>query len=174
VHPKVAILTHFGMTKCEKIDDVHSQAIKKTVSESLDLIGGLETIICRGDAVLIKPNLVTARSYKSGAVTNPYVVEAVCELARDAGGRRIIIADGSAVGSRTDEAFLASGIRKVAEKTRAELVDLKKAETVPMSIPNGLKIKRIKIPRVVMEADIIINVPVMKTHDVFPATSVHR
>lgn len=159
-----------SIAKCEKIDDVHSQAIKKTVSESLDLIGGLETIICRGDAVLIKPNLVTARSYKSGAVTNPYVVEAVCELARDAGGRRIIIADGSAVGSRTDEAFLASGIRKVAEKTRAELVDLKKAETVPMSIPNGLKIKRIKIPRVVMEADIIINVPVMKTHDVFPAT----
>jgi len=122
------------------------------------------------DKIIVSITKCAARSYRSGAVTNPYVVEAICELVRDAGGRRIIIADGSAVGSRTDEAFLASGIRKVAEKTEAELVDLKKAETVPMSIPNGLTIKRIKIPRIVMETDIIINVPVMKTHDAFPAT----
>jgi len=100
-----------SIVKCEKIEDIHSEAIKKTVSESFHLIGGLETIICRGDTVLVKPNLVAPYAYETGVVTNPYVVGAICELARDAGGRRMIIADGSAVGSRTEEVFLASGIK---------------------------------------------------------------
>jgi hypothetical protein len=39
-----------------------------------------------------------------------------------------------------------------------------------MGIPNGKIFRRIKIPQIFMEADVIINVPVMKTHDVFPAT----
>jgi len=159
-----------SIAKCEKTDDVHSKAIKETVSESLHLIGGLETIVCRGDTIIVKPNLVAPYGYKTGAVTNPYVVEAVCELAKDAGGGRIIIADGAAVGSRTGEVFSVSGIKVVARKIGAELIDLKNTQTILVGISNGVKIRRIRIPRIVMEANIIINVPVMKTHDVFPAT----
>lgn len=162
--------TIVSIVKCKKIEDVHTRAIKETVSESLHLIGGLETIICRGDTVLVKPNLVAPYPYESGAVTNPYVVKAICELAKDAGARRVIIADGSAVGSRTEEAFSSSGLKVVAKEIGAGLIDLKRAEILLVGIPNGLKIKRIRIPRVIMESNIIINVPVMKTHDVFPAT----
>lgn len=39
-----------------------------------------------------------------------------------------------------------------------------------MPIPEGKVFHRIKLPRVLLEADVVINIPVMKTHDVFPAT----
>jgi uncharacterized protein (DUF362 family) len=134
------------------------------------LIGGLESLVSRGDKILIKPNLISAYNYKTGAVTNPHVVKVLCQLAREAGATRLVIADGSAVGSKTKEAFAKSGISRIAEEEGAELIDLKTTRTTHVGIPNGIVFRRIGIPDVVMEADVIINVPVMKTHDVFPAT----
>jgi len=39
-----------------------------------------------------------------------------------------------------------------------------------MGIPNGKVIRRLEVPKVVFESDVIINVPVMKTHDMLPVT----
>jgi len=157
-----------SITRCQKIDEFNS--INKAVSDSIDLIGGLESLVSLGDKVLIKPNILSPYDYKTGAVTNPYVVKALCRLARDAGARRLIIAEGSNVGSKTKEAFIKSGISKIAEEENTELVDLKGAKTIYMGIPNGRIFRRIQIPEVIMQADVIINVPAMKTHDAFPAT----
>ena len=157
-----------SITRCQKIDEFNS--INKAVSSSIDLIGGLESLVSLGDKVLIKPNIFSPYDYKTGAVTNPYVVKALCRLARDAGARRLIIAEGSNVGSKTKEAFIKSGISKIAEEENTELVDLKSAKTIYMGIPNGRIFRRIQIPEVIMQADVIINVPAMKTHDAFPAT----
>lgn len=157
-----------SITRCQKIDEFNS--INKAVSSSIDLMGGLESLVSRGDKVLIKPNLLSPYNYKTGAVTNPYVIKALCRLARDAGARKLVIAEGSNVGSKTKEAFIKSGISKIAEEENTELVDLKSAKTIYMGIPNGRIFRRIQIPEVIMQADVIINVPVMKTHDAFPAT----
>lgn len=157
-----------SITRCQKIDEFNS--INKAVSSSIDLIGGLESLVSRGDRVLIKPNILSPYDYKTGAVTNPYVIKALCRLARDAGARKLVIAEGSNVGSKTKEAFIKSGISKIAEEENTELVDLKGTKTIYMGIPNGRIFRRIEIPEVIMQADVIINVPVMKTHDVFPAT----
>ena len=57
-----------------KIDD----SIFKTVKESIDLIGGINSYVKKGDVVLIKPNL--AYPYPPPATTNPKVVEAIAKL----------------------------------------------------------------------------------------------
>jgi len=157
-----------SITRCGTADEFGE--VSKAVADSLRLIGGLESLITRGDTVLIKPNVLAPYDYKTGAVTNPYVVKALCRLARDAGATRLIIAEGSQVGCKTREAFVKSGISKVAEEEKLELVDLKSTKTIYMGIPNGRIFRRIEIPEIIMQADVIINVPVMKTHDVFPAT----
>jgi uncharacterized protein (DUF362 family) len=157
-----------SVNRCQRIDNFDS--VSKVVSDSIHLIGGLESLISRGDKVLIKPNILSPYDYKTGAVTNPYVIKALCRLARDAGARKLIIAEGSNVGSKTKEAFIKSGISKIAEEENTELVDLKDTKTIYMGISNGRIFRRIEIPEVIMQVDVIINVPVMKTHDVFPAT----
>ena len=157
-----------SVTRCSKIDEFDS--VNEAVKSALHLIGGLESLISRGDKVLIKPNIISTYHYKTGAVTNPYVIQALCRLARQVGASKLLIGEGSSVGNRTDEAFITSGISKIADEEKVELVDLKKSKTICMGIPNGIIFRRIEIPVIIMQADVIINVPVMKTHDAFPAT----
>ncbi len=157
-----------SIVKCGKIH--HYESVKKAVKDSLDLIGGLDSLVSAGDRILIKPNLIAPYHYRTGATTNPLVIRALCALAKEAGAVRMSIADGSAVGHKTEEVFAVTGLKELSAKIGVALIDFKKAKAVYMGIPNGKVFKRIKIPQIFMEADVIINVPVMKTHDVFPAT----
>lgn len=160
--PQVAI------AKCQKIHDYLS--VRKAVKESLDLIGGLDSLVSPGDRVLVKPNLIAPYHYTTGATTSPHVIRALCELAKEAGAGKVAIADGSAVGSKTEEVFTVTGLKEISAKIGVDLVNLKKSKTVYLGIPNGKIFRRLKVPEAVMEADVIINAPVMKTHDAFPAT----
>jgi len=55
-----------SIVKCESIHDSHR--IKKSLEKALDLIGGIETFICRGDTVIVKPNLIKPAHYKTKQV----------------------------------------------------------------------------------------------------------
>ncbi len=145
------------------------KSVRPAVQEALDLIGGLETVVSLGDTVLLKPNLISLRTYESGATTNPAVVRALLELCKEAGVKRVIIGEGSAVGYDTDQAFDSSGLRKLSA-LGAEIVNLKKDDFQWMVIPNGVIFKRLRVPRTFLEANVIINIPVMKTHDALPVT----
>jgi len=158
-----------SIVKCAEIDD--SESVYKATLESLNLIGGLELIVSPGDTVLLKPNVLCPFDYRTGAVTNPHLVRAVCRLVRAAGAKKVIIAESAAVGfDDTMEAFAKSGIAEVAREEKAELVDLLAVDTICVGIPNGRVFRRLQLPEILMQADVLINLPVMKTHDVFPAT----
>jgi uncharacterized protein (DUF362 family) len=157
-----------SITRSENIDDFDS--VYRAVSDSIELIGGLETIVTRGDSVLIKPNVLCAMDYKTGAVTNPSVVRALCRLARKAGAGKIIIAESSVIGCNTQDAFDKSGYSELAREEKTGLLDLKKAPTIYMGIPNGKIFRRLELPEIIFKSDVIINVPVMKTHDMLPVT----
>jgi len=157
-----------SIAKCQKIHDY--QSVRKAVKTSLDLTGGLDNLISPGDLVLIKPNLVGSYHYTSGATTNLHVIRALCELVKKVGAKKVIIADGPAIGYKTEEVFAATKLDKLSRKIGAELIDLKKTNAIYMGIPNGKVFRRLKISQTFMEADVDINVPVMKTHDIFPAT----
>lgn len=157
-----------SIVKCKKIDNIES--IKSYLSESIYLLGGLESKLHRDDRVLIKPNILAAKSYKTGATTNPYIIEALIDILRTYGIKKIVIGEGAIVGENTSNAFKKCGIDKIAERKNVDLVDLKRDKFVPMSISNGKIIRIINIPEIVINSDLIINIPVMKTHDSFPAT----
>jgi uncharacterized protein (DUF362 family) len=120
--------------------------------------------------VLLKPNVLCAMDYRTGAVTNPHVVRSLCRTLKRIGAGKICIAEGSTIGCDTREAFEKSGYAKLAAEEKVELVDLKKAPSIFTGIPNGKVFRRIEIPEIVMKTDVIIDVPVMKTHDMIPAT----
>ena len=158
-----------SIVKCAKTDDADS--VHEATLEAVDLIGGLESLVSPGDTVLIKPNMVCHFDYRTGAVTNPHLVRAMCRMARAAGAKRIIIAESSAWSfDNTMQGFANNGITEIAREEGAELVDLITAEKVCMGIPNGRIFRRLQLPEILMQADVLINLPVMKTHDVFPAT----
>jgi len=157
-----------SIVKCKNIHNFDN--IKDDLKKGLDLIGGLESLVCRGDTVIIKPNLIKPAYYTTGITTNLHLIIALCNMSRECGAKRIIIGEGAAVGYSTKKAFDETGINELAKKMKIELVDFKRAEWIPIPVPEGRVFHRLKLPRILMEADVVINVPVMKTHDVFPAT----
>jgi uncharacterized repeat protein (TIGR01451 family) len=146
--------------------------------------GGLESIISPGDVVVVKPNLVWGGAPDEGYTTDPRVTRAVVGLAREAGAGQVIIAEGSAVyrdghdaRGATWEAFHLCGYDlnwdRVDDVTGAPLVDLNDAGGIdqhelalvtPVSIPNGLIWTTYWLPRTILEADVLIGVPVLKNH----------
>lgn len=143
----------------------------------IELLGGIKRIIRPGDFVLIKPNLVVARNGESGNVTHPSVVKPLIELCHEAGAERILVGDGSGEVD-TSEAFIASGMKRVVDDLRnssipVEFVDLnydKNPKTGdfdaidlgPLALNKG---HVYRVAHTVLEADVIISVPKLKSHN---------
>ncbi|MCL5958696.1 MAG: DUF362 domain-containing protein, partial [Chloroflexi bacterium] len=139
------------------------EEVEKAVRRVLDLAGGISDLIRSGSRVLIKPNLVAVAPARSGITTNPDVGRALAKIVLELGGIPTI-ADSAFVGEDTEKAIGASGYAALREEGFIVL-DLKKRPTVKIEIPRGKALKSVTTFDVVAEADVILNAPVMKTHD---------
>lgn len=135
------------------------------VRRAIDLAGGLAGIVSAGDIVLIKPNVVAAFGPETGACTSPLVCRVIADVVKELGGRPVI-AESSAVGEDTGAAFAVMGYDNLRGEGY-EVLDLKKqgGKRVRVPVPDGLLMQEISTWELVTEADAIISVPVLKTHD---------
>ena len=123
----------------------------------------------KGMDVLLKPNAVMGGSPKipcRGITTSPEVVEAVIDLVREKGAASVIIAEGSvelpSLKLDTAAAYAWSGLKALAERKQVELVDLNKGSYRAFALDDGTQIE---IAEAVYQADFVINLPVLKTHN---------
>ncbi len=137
--------------------------IEASVRKAIELAGGLADIVKRGDKVIIKPNIVVAQSPETGANTDPRVCKVIANMVRELGAKPII-GEASSVGQVTEEAIQAAGYGKLREEGY-EVIDFTKEETTKIPIPKGKSLKEVVLPKIVLEADVLIDVPKMKTHD---------
>jgi len=163
---------------------VSDAEVEAMVRQAVALAGGLEGIISPGDTVLLKPNLVWGAAPGEGYTTDPRVVRALVLMARQAGAAQVLIADGAALyrdghnaRGATVEAFRLCGYDAngdmIDDATGAPLLDLNDAGGLDQHDPNlvtrvqvanGLIWSEYWLPRAVMEADVVIGVPVLKNH----------
>ena len=141
--------------------NMNSSNVKKSVKKAIDLIGGMDQIVNRGDSVLIKPNFVAPFS---GAVTNFNIIEEVVEEVRKCGGEPIL---GESAGFEfdTEKTFDIIGATKFAQNIGVKLVNFD-AEHMEKIKVNQRFLKELMIPKIVLEADVLINIPKMKMHGI--------
>ncbi len=111
-------------------------------------------------SAVIKPNLVTPSGSDTGATTHTEIVEATIIHLISLGFRNITVAEGSWVGASTESAFRDLGYYDLRDRYGIHLVDTKKDEYrsfAPFGIP-------MEVSRTVLDADLLINVPVLKGH----------
>jgi len=144
------------------------EEVDRMVRDVVALSGGLDGIVSKGSTVLIKPNLVAPIAQDRGATTDPRICRSLVDQVRERGGRGIIV-ESSAIGVDTEEAFEVCGYNALREQGY-EVVDLKKAALVAVPVPRGTVLKGLKLPELALQADAIISVPKMKTHDQSIAT----
>ncbi len=141
---------------------------KDAIKEAIELIGGLESIISPGSRVLLKPNVLAIRPPEDAVTTHPAVVSAMCELVSEVGGIPVI-GDGSGAArpdpTTTAEAFRVSGIEAAASACGAEIINFETSGFVEVDVPGAKHFPRLYISKAILEADVIISLPKLKTHE---------
>jgi uncharacterized protein (DUF362 family) len=145
--------------------------IDDAVRRAVDLIGGISSFVRPGDRVVVKPNL--AYPYPPPATTDPSVVEAVARLCVEAGAREVMVGDSSSYSCKNIlgygrwsnmDVIRSTGMDRAAERAGAKIVDFDSAKWATVTIPGGVILRRTEIASPMLEADVVINVPAMKTH----------
>ncbi|HHW73754.1 MAG TPA: DUF362 domain-containing protein [Firmicutes bacterium] len=140
------------------------EAIAAAVRRAVTLAGGLPEAVRPGAVVLLKPNLVEIPyTRESGAVTHPGVCLAVAEMVRERGALPII-ADAAGMGSDTEAVITFMGYDQL-RSDGYTVLDLKKERSVWVENPAAAVLPRLRVYEWALTADLLINLPVMKTHD---------
>jgi uncharacterized protein (DUF362 family) len=137
------------------------------VRAAVDALGGMKRFISRGDVVAIKPNIGWARVPAQAANTNPDVVRETVRLAFEAGAKRVVVSDVSL--NDAQRSFDLSGIRLAALSAGAEVL-LPQERFFRERQLGGEMLRRWPVYLPLTEADKVINLPVMKHHNLSIAT----
>ena len=141
------------------------QKIRAAVEDALDLIGGVQDVIKPGALVLINPSWVAPPvEREAGCITIPEVPRALADIVKEMGARPVI-AESSAIGVDSAKVIQQSGYRDLLEMGY-EVIDLKAQKAqVDMVVENGKVFDSVECWELVQQADVIISVPKLKTHD---------
>ncbi len=145
------------ITKC---NDYVNEEVYKAVKESVDLLGGIRAFVKKGERILLKPNLLSAKPPDAAVTTHPAVVRAVIQLVQEAGACPVV-GDSPGMGSAANVAQKC-GIAAVAKEFDVDVIGL--ATSVSVENPAGKTFKRLELSKEAIEADGIINLPKLKTH----------
>jgi len=128
-------------------------------------IGGIERFVKSGADVIIKPNICVAyHSYEYAATTNPEVVAALVQLCLGAGAKRVRVMD-TPFGGRPEAAYAITGIQDAVEAAGGEMEIMSPVKFKEMPIPDGLDLKSWTVYQDILNADVVINVPIAKHHN---------
>ena len=135
--------------------------IYEAIERGIDLIGGLNDVIKPGSKVFVKINHLPPPSKpEQGIVTHPVFAEAVIELLKRYSADITI---GDDIESGEPDGFTVSGFRQMCERARVKLVNLREGGFTEVSC-NGVMLDKVYVSSIVKEADVIVDLPKLKTH----------
>jgi len=134
------------------------------VRRALAALGGMERFVPQGSRVVVKPNICVAyHTYEYAATTNPWVVGALVKVALEAGAKSVRVMD-FPFGGTAEEAYTRSGIAEQVKAAGGEMVVMKRFGYRNTDIPQGKGLHEARIYDEVLDADVLINVPIAKNH----------
>jgi uncharacterized protein (DUF362 family) len=146
---------------------VHGSNTDHMVRAALDHLGGMEHFIHKGDRVVLKPNVGWDRQPEQAANTNPEVVAAVARLCREAGAAEVLVTDVSL--NDPQRSFTRSGIKAAAQAAGASVV-LPGSNDFWQTDMRGELLKVWPVSRFFLQADKLINLPIVKHHSLCGCT----
>jgi uncharacterized protein (DUF362 family)/NAD-dependent dihydropyrimidine dehydrogenase PreA subunit len=134
-------------------------AVAGVMPRLLAELGGMQGFVKPGQSVLLKPNLLTDARPEEAITTHPAVVRALIRLVRAEGGRPWV-ADSPANVADLQRVWDRTGIQAVCREEDVPLINLEAAGSERFD-EHGITFT---IAKPVLEADVIITLPKVKTH----------
>jgi uncharacterized protein (DUF362 family) len=131
---------------------------------AVDILGGMAAFISPGYDVIIKPNICTDyHPPEYASTTNPTVVATLVTMCLEAGAKRVRVMD-YPFGGTPQSAYQISGIAEAVEAAGGEMHIMTQQKYIQVDIPLGKDLKKVEIYPDILEADLLINVPIAKHH----------
>ena len=145
-----------SIVKCISYDPERLYSSLKTAAEAAELPD------INGKTVLLKPNILRDTAPEKAVTTHPGFLEAVINLVREWGASRILVGDSPGFQGPNFNPHLCC-LREVAIKNNAEWVDFTKNK-IEVDCPKGKVQRKFNVCGALKEADVVINLPKLKTH----------
>lgn len=142
-------------------------AARMLTERAMAALGGMERFVSRGDRVWVKPNIGWNRAPELAANTNPDVVAALVRLCRSAGAKSVKVGDNTC--HKSSQCYARSGIAAAVESAGGEMVTLDPRRYKLFEI-EGQRLSQWEIFPELVEADLVINVPIAKHHGLSTVT----
>ncbi len=113
--------------------------------------------------VFIKPNLCS-KTYIQGAVTNPLLLFHLIGILRDR-AEEVVVGESNGYNYCCTDALSMTGVKRIVEKAGATTINLSEDEIVKVDDPKTYVLKNFPMPKTLIEADSVVDIPVMKTHE---------
>lgn len=153
-----------NLISIEQASGYNRAEIKSAIIRLLEPLGGMVHFVKPGEKVLLKPNMLAGKPPEAAVTTHPEVLRAAIELVREAGGIPLV-GDSPGIG-RVATVAGKSGMLQVIRETGAELAPFEEA----VEITGTGMFKRFELARPYLEADKVINLPKLKTHEMMTIT----
>lgn len=149
----------------QAVPDYQRETIEAALDRLLAPLGGMAAFVSSGQKVLVKPNLLAGKAPEKAVTTHPELVRAVIRAVQAAGGV-VAVGDSPGVGTPLQVARRC-GILAVVEETGATFAPF--AESVRVR-PAGGTFHELELARDLLVADVVINLPKLKTHQMMGLT----
>lgn len=134
------------------------------IGQAIALMGNLEEVIGRGDRALVKPNFNSPDPFP--AATDLAFLEVVVERILEAGAKVTIGESSGGVWRPTRKVFNQLGVPELARRLGVELIAFEDRPDDWVQIRvNGDYLSKVIMPRSAYEADKMVYLPCMKTHN---------
>ena len=143
-------------------------AIKNGEPEALfdsgiQALGGMGRFVKKGQTVVVKPNIGWNVPPERAANTNPRLVRRIIEHCLQAGAKEVYVFDHTCDGWR--DSYRTSGIEQAVKDAGGKLAPgHSEGYFQTVSVPKGRRLREAKEHELVLQSDVFINVPVLKSH----------
>ena len=140
----------------QKCDSYEPERVYEAVERCVNGLGGIAKFVQPGKRVLLKPNLLIGAPPDKAVVTHPEFVRAVAILAQKAGGS-VTLGDSPSLAS-LDKALTDSGYERFMRDLAIKATPFEEVRRIDTGRGH------IEVAVTPLEADLVINLPKLKTH----------
>ncbi len=131
--------------------------------KGIEALGGMKAFVKKGQKVVVKPNIGWDVPPERAGNTNPKLVARIISHCLNAGAKEVYVLDHTC--DEWTRCYKNSGIEKAVNDAGGKIAPGSSENYYnDVTIPNGKTLKKTKEHELILNADVFINVPILKSH----------
>ncbi len=132
-------------------------------TKGIQALGGLGAFVKKGQKVVVKPNIGWDVEPERGGNTNPKLIEEIVKQCYQAGAKEVYVFDNPC--DNWQRCYKNSGIESAVKNAGGKIVPGNtEGYYHAITVPGAKNLKNAKVHELILESDLFINVPILKSH----------